>query len=237
MYGVFMLFSYVASISVIGAGFLYCYDKDKFDELSTALSWNTVKYYHKANIEMRKFLKPDAENKKKDKEIKNEKLEPKFWFVGYCEKEDSTFTCNLNELNKKKYYIDDTNFDLIFIKKELINGEEKWKRITKDLLNDVTQLKEFITIDKPFLQIEYSYKLSDSLPVEKTEIHGNMIPFYLKDNIILDKVFIKWFVKKYFGQIPNETYELQIIDSHISIFKMNQEQSCLLLQDKYEINN
>ena len=57
-----MLFSYVASISVIGAGFIY-FDKDKFDELSTALSWNTVKYYHKANIEM-KILKPDAENEK-----------------------------------------------------------------------------------------------------------------------------------------------------------------------------
>jgi len=239
MYGIFVFLSYVASLSVVGAGFLYCFDKEKFDEISNKLSWNTVKYYHKANIEMRKFLEKDTENKKikskKSKTLTNKNCEV-YIFTGYNVKEDSTFNCTFNKLEEKMYYIDEAEFDIMFIKKITKTNEKLWKRVLdKDELNDLESLKMFKPVEKPFLQIEYCISENDTNNIQKIEIHNKLQPFYIENNLILDKTFIEWFINSYFNEIHNEEYNLQIIDSQISIFKMTNLESCLLNDTGYEI--
>ena len=113
--------------------------------------------------------------------------------------------------------------------------ENYFLKLNKDELNDVDILKTFNVVEKPFLQIEYTIDETENNSSEKIEIHNKLHPFYLENNLILDKVFIYWFIKTYFDEIPSEKYNLQIIDSEISIFKIKENQSCLIKNDSYEI--
>lgn len=236
----FVFLTYVASLSVVGAGFLYCYDKKKFDELSGKITWNTVKYYHKANIEMKKFLENDVNskkiNKKIDKTTSNDDEIESYFFIGYNFNEDSTFQCNFNDLMKKKYYIEQTNFDIMFVKKVNKSNNDLWKRIlNKDEINDKDSLKLFKVVEKPFLQVEYCVSKNKESPVEKIEIHNKLQQFYIENNMILDEKFIQWFIKTYFNENPSEDYTLQIIDSQISIFNLSNKDFCILNDKGYEI--
>ena len=42
----------VGAISTIGYGLLYCYDKRMAEDLATQVSWNSVRAYHKINLEI-----------------------------------------------------------------------------------------------------------------------------------------------------------------------------------------
>ena len=112
-----------------------------------------------------------------------------------------------------------------------VNNNILWKRILeKNILDSKEKIEEFELIDKPFLQIEYCVKTDSSEPVEKTEIHSEMQNFYIKNSIILDKPFIQWYVNKYYSLMSLNDYELQIIDTNINIFKINNNESCSLEQ-------
>ena len=60
MYQLLMYIGYLTSISLSGQEYLYCCNKEKFDELTEKIGWNSVRYYHKINIEMRKFINNDG---------------------------------------------------------------------------------------------------------------------------------------------------------------------------------
>ena len=240
MYGIIVFLSYVASLSVVGAGFLYCYDKEKFDELSNKVTWNTVKYYHKANIEMRKFLEDDDKskkiNKKTDESSSNNDETECYFFIGCNINENSTFQCDLKDLKKKKYYIDQTEFDIMFVKKVSKLNMDLWKRVLhKDELNNLDTIKVFNDVSKPFLQVEYCISENKESPQEKIEIHNKLQNFYIENNMILDKKFIQWFVKTYFNENTSEDYTLQIIDSQISIFNLSNKDFCIINDKGYEI--
>ena len=98
---------------------------------------------------------------------------------------------------------------------------------------------DFDKIEKPFLQVIFCSKIEDleNKPVEKTEIHNNLQQFYVKNNKILDETFVKWYMKTFHSMIVNN-YELQIIDTDITIFKLNKTQLCVLeegLDKTYQI--
>ena len=234
MYQIIAFFGYLASISVMGGGILYCYDKEKFNELSQKLSWETVKCYHKINNTVKNALKDLEKQQKRSIELaktKNIKIKDSYEFYGYKINNDVEFICNINNLESKRYYIDDNDFDIMFIKKTDVNNNILWKRILeKNILDSKEKIEEFELIDKPFLQIEYCVKTDSSEPVEKTEIHSEMQNFYIKNSIILDKPFIQWYVNKYYSLMSLNDYELQIIDTNINIFKINNNESCSLEQ-------
>lgn len=232
MYQIIAFLGYLASISVVGGGILYCYDKEKFNELSQKLSWETVKCYHKVNNTVKNAIKDLEKQQKRSIELtktKNIKIQDSFEFYGYKINSDTEFMCNINNLNSKRYYIDDTDFDIMFIKKIDVNRNIFWKRILeKDILDCKEKIEEFEPIDKPFLQIEYCVKTDSSEPVQKTEIHTEILPFYIKNSVILDKPFIQWYVNKYYSLASLDDYELQLIDTNINIFKINNNESCYL---------
>ena len=45
----------VGMIGTIGYGFLWVYDRDMAEDVAQQVSWNSVKAYHKANLEITKF--------------------------------------------------------------------------------------------------------------------------------------------------------------------------------------
>lgn len=232
MYQLLIYIGYLTSISLSGIGLLYCCNKDKFYELTESIGWNSVRYYHKINIEMKKFINNmDNQNlsNKSHKENKNE-----YQFVGI--EGDSIFKCDFSELKEdKKDYIDSTNFDLMFLCQKN-NEKTLWKRINCKQELDNDNLYEFIEESKQFLQIEYCEKIDDS-NVKKTEIHQDLGHFYLKNNNILDSLFLKWYLQKYLNIELNDNYYLSVIDKDINMFKIKNNQVCTLGEGEYKIND
>ena len=235
MYQLLMYIGYLTSISLSGAGLLYCCNKEKFYELTEKIGWNSVRYYHKINIEMRKFIN-NMENKNLASHTSKEdnENEDEYQFVGI--NSGSTFKCDFSELKEdKKDYIESTDFDLMFLCKK---SEEKtlWKRIMQKSELENTNIFDFVEESKPFLQIEYCEKTNES-DVNKTEIHQEMPKFYIKNNKILDNTFLKWYLFKFMSMNIGDDYYLHIIDKDINMFKMEKEQLCTLSNDEYKIND
>jgi|TARA_B110000008_G_scaffold259023_1_gene278474 hypothetical protein len=234
MYQLIVFFGYLTIGSISGMSILYCFNKEKFFNISERVSWSSVKCYHKVNNKIKKVLEDLNSKEKKVKNRSRSKIQKSkelYEFVGYHN--NNSFTSDINELKERQYFIDETFFDIMFLKYSNSN-EVLWKRIlNKSELENIEELKKFEKIDKPFLQIEY-YQNKDSnedISYKKTEIHTNMNPFYIKNNKILDKEFVDWYINKYFSDIQCENYELQLIDTNINIFKMYNNKFCLLEGD------
>ena len=59
--------------------------------------------------------------------------------------------------------------------------------------------------------------------------------FYLENNIILDSLFIQWYMKFWFNEDIGDEYTLYIIDNDVKIIQLEPTQSILLTADGYKI--
>ena len=138
--------------------------------------------------------------------------ENKLEFLGYNIKNShitkySTFNIKNNE------WINDNEFDLMFLKKTE-NKLELYKRIMdKNLINKDIEINK---IDKPFLQIELFLNDDD----DNVSIHKNLEKFYVNENKILDKKFLTWYSKTFYDITIDDNYKLNIIDSDINMFNI-----------------
>ena len=126
-------------------------------------------------------------------------------------------------------YINDTDFDLMFLKK---NDTKLYKRIKNK--DDISSNTDISKVEKPFIQVELSLENMD----ENITIHKNLECFYVNDNDILDKTFLRWYAKTFYDVTVNENYKLNIIDSDINMFNINEEEYLQIkMRDKsnYEI--
>ena len=219
---------YLAGVSFVGTMsycVLYFCDSDSADYIAQKASWNAVKAYHKTNLEINNlnrwlFQKPLTNNVHEENVELEEITSNKVEFIGYKESDDTIYTSSNLENNM---YIQDTDFDLMFLKKKE-NDVELYKRI-----NEKTEVDKNIKmekIDKKFIQIELCQ--NDS----KTSIHKNLEGFYLIDNTLLDYVFLKWYVNKFYGLLLSDTYKLSIIDSDINMFTLDKNQSITINKKK-----
>ena len=118
----------VGALSTIGYGLLYCYDKRLAEDLATQISWNSVKAYHKINLEINNLKRlyiqktrtrissSDDEEQEQEQEYDStfEDNDNKLEFIGYNTKDNTTYK-SYNIVNND--YINDNNFELMFLKK------------------------------------------------------------------------------------------------------------------------
>ena len=218
----------VGMIGTIGYGVLWIYDRDMAEDVAQQVSWNTVKAYHKASLEYNNLKrwydvntreridKSDDEDNTELEEAMQKNIE----FLGYNESDDTTFTSDDLENNE---YIQDNNFDIMFLIKNIEN-DKVYKRILDK--NEISENVKIEKIVKPFIQIELCQNEN------KTSIHKHLENFYVEDNKLLDKTFMNWYVKTFYGVLLDEDYTLSIIDSDVNMFKINKEQHIVLTQNK-----
>jgi len=222
---------YLAGVSFVGTMsycFLYICDKDSAEYIAQKASWNAVKAYHKTKLEINNFKRWYNVNtrergyKSDDKENieLEERINNNVEFIGYKESDDTTYTSYILENNQ---YIQDTDFDLMFLKKKESNTD-LYKRIKEK--SEVDKNIKMENIDKQFIQIELCQ--NDT----KTSIHKTLEGFYLIDNTLLDYMFLKWYVNKFYGILLADSYKLSIIDSDINMFKLEKNQSIILNRKK-----
>ena len=210
-------------MGVVGIGILNYVDPELASEIKYNIGWSAVKTYHKVNLKCKNikmwYNKNVIENKpsKSDCEDSDEEFTDsetnKLKFLGYNLNDETSYQTNELENNN---YIDDTDFDLMFLKK---NQDEKeyYKRIVEK--SEINESEDFEKVTKPFLQIEYCIE-DNSL-----SIHKNLDCFYIKGNNILDYNFLMWYMNEFYDIKIQENYILKIIDSDINMFNLKKGDS------------
>ena len=234
------------SISVVGYGFLYFVDRDRAEDIAQTVSWNAVKLYHKANLELektkrwcktlqdKKRIKRNLQNinikRDSDDETAIEMIEPQFeddsestTFIGYKCKDGSIYTSK--DLENDSYFMDET-FDLMLIKKETQDGEVLYKRLEDKSQIDINNCC-FDKADKPFLQVEI-----EIISNERIAIHKNLTGFYIQGNKLLDTPFLKWYMTEFYSTNLDGEYTIHLIDIDINMLKLNSNEHIKLKQEK-----
>ena len=214
-----------SAISTISFGLLYYLDRPRAQHITQEFSWNTVKLYHKINLECSKIKKiycvdnikeSKSDDEKEDSYLDDDdfEIEGALEFIGY--KLGNIHITKYSSFNiEDNNYINDTEFDLMFLKK---NDTKMYKRIKNK--KDISSNMDICKIKKPFIQVELSIDNID----EKVTIHKNLECFYVNDNDILDKTFLTWYAKTFYDITVNDNYKLNIIDSDVNMFNINEEE-------------
>ena len=139
--------------------------------------------------------------------------------------------------NIKKLQYDINNKNIIYnliIYKFYINNEEYYASYDniENIFNNIdeTNINDCL-ITSPFIQVEIN--------VNNTTINisDKIKKFYLKDNIIFGKYFLKWFLKEFynFDDFNYNDYKLNIIDNNINELKITNNRQIKLKPTSYEI--
>ena len=216
----------VGMLSTIGYGFLWIYDRDMAEDVAQQVSWNTVKAYHKVRLECDNLKRwyeiktRERVSRSDDEEDEEEISKTDVEFLGYNANDDTTYKSDNLENNE---YIDDNNFDLMFLIKK-VEDKELYKRLLNK--NEITENVKMEMTKKPFIQVELCQS------ERKTSIHKHLEHFYIENNKLLDKTFVNWYVKTFYGLLLEEEYSLSIIDSEVNMFKLKNDQHIILTENK-----
>ena len=223
---------YLAGVSVVGSigfGLLYLYDERTATSIIEDFSWSAVRAYHRVNMEtnnLRRYLENEfSEGKNSDVEDEDESApedeEKLVSFMGY-NNDGSVYTTYQLENNS---YIDDENFNMMMLVKK-DEEQDLYKRIHEK--GEISNELLFEKVSKPFLSVEVEQNNN------RIAIHEKLKGFYINGNMLLDKVFLKWYLEEFYGLNLEEDYKIHIIDSNIEMHKIQFDQS-VTVQSKEQL--
>ena len=223
---------YLAGVSVVGTigfGLFYLYDERTATAIMEDFSWTAVRAYHRVNMEtnnLRRYLENElSEGKNSDIEEDDESIDEEeeklVTFLGY-NNDGSTYTTDELENNN---YIDDESFSMMMLVKK---DEEQnlYKRIHEK--GEISSELLFEKVDKPFLSVEVEQNNN------RIAIHDQLKGFYINGNMLLDKIFLKWYLEEFYGMNLEDDYKIHIIDSNIEMHKIQYDQS-VTIQSKEQL--
>ena len=223
---------YLAGVSVVGTigfGLFYLYDENTATAIMEDFSWSAVRAYHRVNMEtnnLRRYLENEfSEGKNSDVEEDDESInveeEKLVSFLGYND-DGSVYTTDELENNS---YIDDENFSMMMLVKK-DEEEDLYKRIYEK--GEISSELLFEKVSKPFLSVEVEQNNN------RIAIHDQLKGFYINGNMLLDKVFLKWYLEEFYGMNLEDDYKIHIIDSNIEMHKIQFDQS-VTIQSKAQL--
>jgi hypothetical protein len=223
---------YLAGVSVVGTigfGLFYLYDESTATAIIEDFSWSAVRAYHRVNMEtnnLRRHLETEFfEGKNSDVEEDDESIsedeEKLVSFLGY-NNDGSVYTTDELENNS---YIDDEDFSMMMLVKK---DEEQnlYKRIHEK--GEISSELLFEKVTKPFLSVEVEQNNN------RISIHDQLKGFYINGNMLLDKLFLKWYLEEFYGMNLEDDYKIHIIDSNIEMHKIQYDQS-VTIQSKEQL--
>ena len=225
------MFYYLAGVSVVGTigfGLFYLYDETAAIAVMEEISWSAVRAYHRVNMEtnnLRRYLEIElVESKNSDVEEDDESEEEEenlVNFLGY-NKDGSVYTTHNLENNN---YIEEENFDMMMLVKKQ-EELDLYKRIHEK--GEINSEYNFETTTKPFLSVEIEQNNN------RVAIHDKLKGFYIKGNMLLDKIFLKWYLEEFYDMNLEDDYKIHIIDSNIEMHKIQYDQS-ITIQSKEQL--
>ena len=80
-------------------------------------------------------------------------------------------------------------------------------------------LNELTITEQPFIQIDLLQN------EEEINIKDKLKCFYLKNNKILDREFLIWFVDRFLNKELHEEYSVNIIDNEVNMFQLKNDET------------
>ena len=214
--------------------------KNERDEIIGNVLWSLTNKYHQIKI-----MLDDMFNKNIDV---NEYIEDNEDFdtidiISYTKSEENgLYIAELDEIKITDLYDYKVNNNLTFIKyiennkfylkrieneeEEEIEEEEIEEEEVEEEDEEIKYTLNITPVSKPFMQIDYE---DDN---NKIEIQGELEKYYVKDNKLLDKEFLRWYMKHYYQTDISEEYKIHILDENIKMFSLNNNQYIEMTDDK-----
>tara|TARA_Y100000816_G_scaffold211958_1_gene157520 strand:+ start:463 stop:1251 length:789 start_codon:yes stop_codon:yes gene_type:complete len=244
----------------------YSNNPDKARQLATNVSWYIVSGYHRVTFWYEDTFKTRVEEEDSDDEnIKMNTGEiEKVKFHGYnngnviahdvLENEVKDLVENYDlcfvgkEIDNKLYFQrleyenDDFSEDEENVKEEKNEEDEKNEEEESENSEEKNEEEEsenseekkeesLVPCVRHFLQVECI------VGQEKYDIHEHISKYYVTNNLIMDELFMKYFMKQWYDVEMDSSYELKIIDKNISLVTLEKGSKILLGKDEYEIKN
>jgi hypothetical protein len=213
----FREFFYYGSMLTISTFLGYKFLKFVNPDFAGEVLYNSVKSYHYCKQQINHIR--DRYDYDAIKDFKKEvEMKPINKYIGYKLKDDTSHTCT----DIKNEYFNSEEFDLMIIEHDVKN--ERYYKI----LSEKSDLENCsFKLGKPiFLQVEieqYGKRIS---------IHENLLYFYMEHNVILSKIFLEWYMKKFYSTNLSNEYKIHIIDDNINVFSIDDTQYIELYFDK-----
>lgn len=190
------------------------------------VSWQSVRIFTTANIFIERVADKYTER----------------YASSSSEEEDSEYVTNLS-------YFDTKQNTMIFAGSDHNDISRDWWDTNKDNIgffmltddNDLIKISQnyddlvcgddWSAVEKPFVQVEL-VQSNNTL-----DIHDKLKDFYVEGNVILDTVFLKWYVGNFFDTELEPDYMLKIFDKDVNLFEINSDQMVRICKDGYKILN
>mgnify|MGYP006105513451 CR=1 FL=1 len=222
-------------------GYVYVYEQEQFQRYLGKVTWKTTRMYYYLEDWWYNTDEPDGygrENESGEDSEETENQDSSDYSTNFEEESDDekkkesleilAYThdgnkeiCLVIENVEDIDYITSLDTDILFAQ-TIVGGEKKLKRLNST--QDYNENIQFIETDKLFLQVELVY--GDV----KMDIHKYLKDFYVQGNRLFDKDFLKYYLWKYFEEIPFDEIEwkINIIDNNVKMFTLTNEDSILL---------
>jgi len=192
------------------AGLTYHFNRNLFNNVVKKLTWSGLTIYHELN-EVCKDLVEECTSEDTISDVSENAV------ISYTATDGHTVTTDVIPPMS----------DMLFVKRKI--GEKTYcKRINETA--DIKKLN-FSPISKPFIQVELQQNN------KSIDIHDHLHYFYVKDNHILDNIFLKWYIKYWFYLDLATEYKINIIDENINMLSLDTSQSILFGEDDYIVVN
>ena len=111
------------------------------------------------------------------------------------------------------------------------SGDEKEESGDEERIQDATaeieEEESMVPCVRHFLQVECV------IGKEKYDIHEHISKYYVTNNMIMDEIFMRYFMKHWYDVELDEDYKLKIIDKNVNLLTLEKNQKILLGKDDY----
>ena len=214
----YMLFPAFASMGSMGV--LYIIHPESAKNICSYIIWHGVNLYSKANIILEQIVQVETNDENLTKEVIAE--------LSYynCDNKLQISMGSIPPLPGKWWNKFREKVDLLILKNK--NSNEKQYKIFKNYKDLQYDDNEWLPVEKPFIQVEFEQK-----NLEPISIHNNLQPFYIKGNKILGKIFLTWYMKKWYNITLEDTYKLKIFDKNVELFEINESKHVCIETNGY----
>ena len=247
---------------LISGFFTYCYfsqHPDKAKKIVKDVSWYVVSGYHKVSMwygdtfidgENTKFKKVKIEKVNFHgysngnivvREINEEKMKDlvenyELCFVGkeignklYFKRFENV-NDDFDENEKSEEENEKSEEENEKSEEENEKSEEESEKEESDDEKSQGEIEEesMIPCMRHFLQVECV------MGKEKYDIHEHISKYYITNNVIMDEIFMRYFMKQWYNVELDEDYELKIIDKNINLVTLEKDYKILLGKNEYK---
>ena len=141
------------------------------------------------------------------------------------------YKIKLNDFNKEKYNLNLKDYNMIIYENHILHIDKYDLIIFNTIHNVKTEyIKSNIKLCNPCL------KINDNISYE---IEINNCNYYIVNNILFDKYFIKWWLYNYKNYIlkENDKYNVVFFDNDMNYKNITEKEYLIIYKDNYKIFN